>query len=69
MTDTDPALRAQERFDKAVDAMDTLADSTPYEYDIDAKADKMRVARDGDTYSWHELPEHVRDYWREEASR
>lgn len=59
-------MTAQDRFDRAVDAMATADEP---EYDIDPKADAMRVARDGDTYSWADLPEHVRDYWREEASR
>jgi hypothetical protein len=38
------------------------------EYDIDPKADALRIAQTGDLYSWLELPEHVRDYWRELAS-
>lgn len=61
--------RAQERFDEALVNMAVAEDATPYEYDIDAKADAVRIARDGDTYSWSELPEHVRDYWRGEADR
>lgn len=60
-------MSAQDRFDRARGAMAAAEDATPYEYDIDATADRMRIARDGDTYSWSELPEHVRDYWRDEA--
>lgn len=64
-------MTAQDRFDKALMA---LSETDPcreagYEYDVDEVADSLRVARDGDSYSWVELPEHVRDYWREEASR
>jgi hypothetical protein len=57
-------MTAQERFEAALAA---LAASASPEYDIDIEADALRIKRTGDTYSWAELPEHVRDYWRETA--
>lgn len=58
-------MSVQERFDAALEAMAAADDP---EYDIDPLADFIRIGRDGDTYSWGELPEHVRDYWREIAA-
>lgn len=60
-------MTAQERFDRALVAMASAGDEPEPEYEIDPKADKLRIAADGDLYSWAELPEHVRDHWRSVA--
>jgi hypothetical protein len=61
------SMGAQSRFDRSLDALRT---SVEPEYDIDPEADALRLARYGpDHYSWLELPEHVRDYWREEVAK
>lgn len=64
-------MTAQDRFGRALDALAEAeaADPNGYEYEIDSEADALRVRATGDTYSWAEIPEHVRDHWREEASR
>lgn len=59
-------MSAKERFDAALAAW---SDAQEPEYEIDPAADALRVTLTGDTYSWVELPDHVRDYWREEAAR